>query len=346
MTVHWNKRLALALQTLLSGKIAPRERRGIPAITLEEIAEVKQFFPLEKFFIFGHARSGTTLLVRLVRLHPQVHCNYQAHFFTRPPTLQSLVATTEIEEWLSRRSNRWNHGRDLSPLVLRVAADFILEREARALGKSIVGDKSPNSLLHGESVRLMSKVYPEARLIYIVRDGRDASLSHRFQSFIDASQHLSAEDRRIREQFARDPELFLRGERSLFTEKGIQKAAKNWVRNVTETEALGKELYGERYLSLRFEDLLSQAWEQMSRLWQFLGAETALPTLKEALDEELRRNPDADWQRVKAADLVQAVEKGKQGSWRDLFTPRDRQVFKEVAGKTLIAWGYEQDLNW
>jgi hypothetical protein len=81
-------------------------------------------------------------------------------------------------------------------------------------------------------------------------------------------------------------------------------------------------------------------------LWQFLGAETTLPGLKETLDEELQRNPDADWQRVKAADLVRAVEKGKQGSWRDLFTGRDRQVFKEIAGKTLIEWRYEQDLNW
>jgi hypothetical protein len=32
-------------------------------------------------------------LMRLVRLHPEVHCNYQAHFFTRQPLLKSLVNT-------------------------------------------------------------------------------------------------------------------------------------------------------------------------------------------------------------------------------------------------------------
>jgi hypothetical protein len=127
------------------------------------VAEARAFFPLDKFFIFGHARSGTTLLARLIRLHPQVHCNWQAHFFTRPPLLQSLVDQEEVGAWLARRSNRWNRGRDLAPVVLRAAADFILEREARREGKSIVGDKSPNSLLNGEAVRLAHAIYPEAR---------------------------------------------------------------------------------------------------------------------------------------------------------------------------------------
>ena len=121
--------------------------------------------------------------------------------------------------WLQRRSVRWNRGKDLSPVVMRATADFILERDARREGKSIVGDKSPNSLMNGDAVRLMYDIYPDARLIFIVRDGRDAVLSHRFQTFIDAPQHLSKEDRRIREEFSRDPEPFKALEKSLFTEK-------------------------------------------------------------------------------------------------------------------------------
>src|SRR5919197_3023124 len=136
---------------LLKGDTIKKKRSSIPAITAEEVAEIKQFFPREKFFIFGHARSGTTLLMRLIRLHPEVHCNYQAHFFTRQPLLKSMVNTPEAEEWLRRKSNRWNRGRDLSQLVLRAAADFILEREATKEGKMIVGDKSPSSTIHGQA---------------------------------------------------------------------------------------------------------------------------------------------------------------------------------------------------
>ncbi len=346
MLADLNKRLNLAARALLTGRVSSQLHPDIPMITSEDLLEVKEFFPMEKFFIFGHARSGTTLLVRLIRQHPQVHCNYQAHFFTRPPLLQSLVADADVRAWLSRRSNRWNRGRDLSPVVLRTVADFIMERDARKEGKYIVGDKSPNSLLNGDAVRLMQKIYPEARLIYIVRDGRDALISHRFQNFIDAPQHLSREDLEIREAFSRQPSVFLGGQRSLFSEKGFRRAVEGWIQNVQETDQLGKQYYGERYVALRYEDLLKGPWDAMSRLWVFLGADVTQKGLREALDKELQQNPDADWQRQKAGDLVESLNKGKQGSWRDLFTENDRKVFKAIGGQTLITWGYEQDLNW
>lgn len=346
MLAALGRRLALAAQVLLDGQAPLKKRADFPAITPDEVAEARSFFPMEKFFIFGHARSGTTLLVRLVRLHPEVHCNYQAHFFTRPPLLQSLVQDASIEAWLNRRSNRWNRGKDPSPVILRAVADFILERDARQEGKSIVGDKSPSSLLDGEAVRLMHKIYPDAKLIYIVRDGRDTVVSHRFQTFIDARQHLAREDLRLAESFSRDPEPFMRAERSIFTEKAIRWAAEGWARNVTETDQAGRELYGEGYLSLRYDRLLERPHEQMQRVWAFLGADPSREGLGQRLENELQNNPDADWQRQKAGDLIEPLEKGKHGSWRYLFTPRDRGIFKSIAGQALIDWGFEQDLDW
>src|SRR5574338_125543 len=97
-------RFKLAARILLKGETKKKTRNPIPAITSEELAELKQFFPREKFFVMGHARSGTTLLMRLLRLHEEVHCNYQAHFFSRKPMLKSLVDSPEAEEWLTRKS--------------------------------------------------------------------------------------------------------------------------------------------------------------------------------------------------------------------------------------------------
>src|SRR5688572_19593371 len=99
-------RIKPAVRILIKGEQKKKNRSPLPSITKEEIAEIKQFFPREKFFVLGHARSGTTLLMRLARLHSEVHCNYQAHFFTRKPLLKSLVDSPEIEEWLTRKSNR------------------------------------------------------------------------------------------------------------------------------------------------------------------------------------------------------------------------------------------------
>ncbi len=339
-------RLRSAAVILIKGQKSPirknlRQPLDIPAITPEEVAEARLFFPMDKYFIYGHARSGTTLLTRLVRVHPQVHCNYQAHFFSRQPLLQSLVADPEVAEWLSRRSNRWNRGRDLSPVVLRATADFILERDARKAGKQITGDKSPNSLLDGLAVQLMVRVYPDARLVFIVRDGRDAAISHRFQAFIDNPQSLSREDLKIRQEFANNPEPFLNGQRSIFTEKGLRQAAAGWVKNVTETHQVALELLPQAYHHLRYEDLLRQPQHEITQVWAFLGANLELPGLEEALAQELQQNPDADWQVQKAGDIASALQKGKSGSWENLFTPRDKEIFGEIAGTTLSTWGYK-----
>ena len=140
--------------------------------------------------------------------------------------------------------------------------------------------------------------------------------------------------------------LFLQGDRSIFTPKGLHRSIEGWVQNVTETEQLGKELYKDHYISLRYEDLLVQPFDELNRLWNFLDAGLDFPGLRESVTEEMQQNPDADWQRHKAGDLVEPLKKGKQGSWRDLFTVDDRRVFKRIAGKKLVDWGYEKDLDW
>jgi len=340
-------RFRLAAQIVLRGGPKNDKRDPIPAITPQEVTEIKQFFPREKFFIFGHARSGTTLLMRLVRLHPDVHCSYQAHFFTRRPLLKSLVDTPEAEEWLKRRSNRWNQGRDLSPLVLRAAADFILEREALKLGKRIVGDKSPSSTIHGQAVRDMHMIYPDAKLVYIVRDGRDVLISERFRNFVEESRFLGAEDQRIIEELRRAPGHFTAGNRSIFTETFIRRVATGWAANLQETEESGRKLFGGSYYDLRYEDLLTRPFEEMQKLWEFLGVK-ADRALERAIREEMSSNPDEAWQAKRNGDISSFLPKGKgqAGNWSRLFTARDRTLFKEVAGEMLIRWRYEKDHSW
>ena len=338
-------RFKSAARILLKGDSTKKKRSAIPSITMEEVAEIKQFFPREKFFIFGHARSGTTLLMRLVRLHPEVHCNYQAHFFTRQPLLKSLVDAPEAEEWLKRKSNRWNQGHDLSPLVLRAAADFIMERDAAKAGKRIVGDKSPSSTIHGQAVRDMYSIYPDAKLVYIVRDGRDVLISERFRNLVEESKFLKAEDKRIIEELRKDQTQFTNGMHSIFTEGVIRRVANGWVKNLQETEEEGKRLFGENYYSLRYEDLLARPFAGMQKLWNFLGVQVD-PTLEKAILDEMSSNPDEEWQTKRNEDIASFLPKGHAGNWQRLFTARDKSLFKEVAGEMLIKWSYENDLNW
>jgi Sulfotransferase family len=339
-------RFKSAARILLKGDTKKKKRNPIPAITAEEVAEIKQFFPREKFFIFGHARSGTTLLMRLLHLHPEVHCNYQAHFFTRQPLLKSLVNTPEAEEWLTRKSNRWNQGRDLSPLVLRAAADFMMERDAAKEGKMIVGDKSPSSTIHGQAVRDMQAIYPDAKLIYIVRDGRDVLISERFRNLVEESKFLKAEDKLVIEELRRDQNQFTNGTRSIFTEAVIHRVAKGWVTNLQETQEEGKRLFGDHYCSLRYEDLLEHPFEELTRLWKFLGVKGINHALEKQIKAEMESNPDEEWQAKRNEEIASFLPKGHAGNWERLFTAPDKSLFKEVAGEMLIQWNYEKDLNW
>ena len=339
-------RLKTVFRVLSHGDETKLLRGNIPKLTPEEILEVKEFFPMPKFFIFGHARSGTTLLARLIRLHPDIHCNWQAHFFTREPTLYSLIADPKVKEWLSARSNRWNMGRDLSALVMRASSDFILEREARRLGKSVVGDKSPNNQLQGKSVSLLHGIYPDAKLIFIVRDGRDTVLSHRFQGFIDFPNRLKKRDLQIRENFIKAPGALLKENQSIFSPGQIINEMGKWVENLEETDCLANDLFGSAYLRLRYEDLISDPVSTLDKIWSFLGFPEINPELKEAVLSEMTKNPDEEWQKKQANKMTINIQKGKSGSWKDFFSEQDRLLTKQIAGETLIKWGYEKDLEW
>jgi hypothetical protein len=339
-------RIRAAARILLKGEQKKKNRNPIPAITLEEVEEIKQFFPREKFFIFGHARSGTTLLMRLARLHPEVHCNYQGHFFTRRPLLKSLVDSPEAEEWLTRKSNRWNQGHDLSPLVLRAAADFIMERDAAREGKMIVGDKSPSSTIHGQAVRDAYSIYPDAKLVYIVRDGRDVLISERFRNFVEESRFLTSEDKRIIDGLRKDQTPFINGTRSIFTETFIRRVAKGWVMNLKETEEEARQLYGKKYCGLRYEDLLNKPFIEMTKLWKFLGVTRVNKSLEKVIKAELESNPDEEWQAKRNEGIAAFLPKGQAGNWQRLFTEKDKSIFKEVAGAMLVKWKYEKDNSW
>jgi hypothetical protein len=100
-------------------------------------------------------------------------------------------------------------------------------------------------------------------------------------------------------------------------------------------------LYGERYLAIRYEDLLLSAREIMGKIWIFLEAGSIEGEIFAAVDEEMDRNPAVAWQEQKAPRIVKGLERGSAGGWRHVYTERDRRIFAQAAGEELERWGYE-----
>lgn len=307
-------------------------------ISAEEIRWIQAKFSRPKFFVFGHPRSGTTLLARLIRVHPDVHCDWQGHFFSNLNDLMQQIITPGLASWMGRRSNHWTYDKDLAYPMLRVLCDYLLEREADQVGKSIVGDKTP-SAFGGIAVERLARVYPDAHLIYILRDGRDVVVSRRIQAFIDYPEGLSRQDRRIMARLRKGEGHASNERESIFTQRWLEREARSWSRGVLSSIEKGHELFRDRFLTLRYEDLLEDPVAQMHQIWDFLGAGPESAPDR-AIQDEMGRNPAADWHSEKDPLLVKNLRRGGHGGWRDWFTEEDISLFERCAGETLKAWRY------
>ena len=157
---------------------------------------------------------------------------------------------------------------------------------------------------------------------------------------------LTAEDKRIIEELRKDQDQFTNGTRSIFSEAFIRRVAKGWVTNLQEIEDEGKRLFGKNYFALRYEDLLSEPLGEMTRLWKFLEVKKIDKSLGKKIKTEMESNPDEEWQARRDEEIASFLPKGHAGNWQRLFTPKDKSIFKEVAGEMLMKWNYEKDLNW
>jgi hypothetical protein len=68
--------------------------------------------------------------------------------------------------------------------------------------------------------------------------------------------------------------------------------------------------------------------------------------LDKKIQAEMASNPDEEWQAKRDEGIASFLPKGQAGNWQKLFSAKDKSVFKEAAGKMLMKWKYEKDLDW
>jgi hypothetical protein len=118
-------------------------------------------------FIIGCQRSGTTLLRMILDAHPQICSGEETGF------LQDLEHMT---------GNRWHHLATYGftrKAVLQEIKDFYLKFQhelCSKTGKTIWIDKTP---YYYDQISFIRELFPEAKFIFIYRDGRDVAASCR-----------------------------------------------------------------------------------------------------------------------------------------------------------------------
>lgn len=83
----------------------------------------------------------------------------------------------------------------------------------------------------------------------------------------------------------------------------------------------------------------------MERIFSFLGVEVGREVVDRCVEaasfEELTQGGKRGEE-----DFTSGRRKGIAGDWHNVFTDRDRAIFKEHAGGLLIEFGYEPNNNW
>jgi Sulfotransferase family len=316
------------------------------------------------FFVVGLAKSGTTWLMKTLDAHPEVLCKGEGRFFgeeyrqeilARTQTKQqpsslynALLGSEYLRLWIersvwTREGETDEHIREL----VRLATDYFLKEELARSGKKVVGDKTP--LLGPGFVREISEIYPEAKVIHIIRDGRDQAVSFIHQQGNRAKRgrthRLSPEELAKSEAYRRSPREFSEAREGMFSERTLRRTAQNWALRVGKAVEDGPTLFGEAYTEVRYEDLLLSPEEEVGRLLGFLGVDTESSLVercvRSASFERLSRGRERGQE-----DPSSFYRKGVAGDWENLFEERDRQVYKEEAGELLIRLGYEKNGGW
>ena len=310
------------------------------------------------FFIAGEMRSGTSWLRRTVSAHPDIACGHEGSFFGRDydqeeipvysgpvsSFTRALAVSKELEVWHELPWNQWTYGYDEDLRNLsRLSIDYFLAKEVRRTGKRIVGDKSPQ---HTACLDEMHEIYPDARIIHIVRDGRDVAVSSMHHWWRLAKDRpggvfeLTPEELEIRDAYLKDREGFLAGGRSIFTEDRLEQLARRWSYRVGKAHRDGTALYGERYLEIRYEDLLQDTTDTLRRVFELLHARRGDAIVERCI--RASKFERVSNRRQGEEDPDSFFRKGVAGDWRSVFMDRDREIYEQVAGEQLTEMGYEE----
>jgi hypothetical protein len=313
------------------------------------------------FFVAGEMRSGTSWLRRTLSAHPEIACGHEGSFFGRDYNreeipvyagpvssfIRALAVSEEFKVWHELPWNQWTDGyeEDLRNLT-RLSIDYFLAKEVARTGKRIVGDKSPQ---HTACLDEIHEIYPDARVIHIIRDGRDVAVSamhHWWRLAKDQAGgvfELTPEELEIRDAYMRDREGFLASDRSIFTEERLSQLAHRWSYRVGKAYRDGTNLYGDRYLEIRYEDLLQDTPNTLRWILELLHARRDDRTIERCIQA-------SSFERVSnrqrgEEDARSFFRKGVAGDWKEVFTKQDSEIYEELAGDQLIRMGYGEALD-
>jgi hypothetical protein len=269
------------------------------------------------FFIVACDRSGTTMLRLILDRSADVAIPTESMILVDMARMRSRFGDISTDEQFDRLARTvWRHpkvrewrlagappGREgrRGDEAYRAVLEAPYRAYAEQHGKPGWGDKTPYYVEHVDEIR---RVFPEARIVNLVRDGRDVALS-----------------------LLRVP----------FGPSNVWAAAHQWRDAVRAGESAAARL-GDDLLTVRYEDLVADPAGVVPAICAFLeiAYEPGMLAVEETPPDRIATGQEA-W----FTELYAGITAASVGKWRRQMAPSDVALFESIAGAELVRHGYE-----
>jgi hypothetical protein len=270
--------------------------------------------PSPPVIVLGVRRSGTTLLRVMLDRNPALAVPDESYFV--PQLARRHRGTVDVDAFLDdlRRLPtlvEWDLRPEAvarrlhPPMATGEAIAAVFEAYAAERGKIRWGDKTP---LYMQYLPMLERLFPAARYVHLVRDGRDAALS-----FLSVPAGIMTEGW----GHPRDAAGF----------------ACQWATEVRAARALGVRAGPGRYLEVRYEALVADPEAELRRICSFAALD-----YDEAMLAYVGQTDSAHKEHQRRLDEPPRV--GVR-DWRTEMAPGEIAAFEAVAGDLLGELGHD-----
>lgn len=285
-------------------------------------------------WLFGSPRSGSTWLRQMAEAHPAIEAMNEptigyhlSPFLSNEPgyraedldvdtfTLRRVAADSPDRFFAAKYADVW-----LPALQRLLNARLLahLEREvgAEAARRSLLLVKEPNG---SQSADMIMRAQPTARLLFLLRDGRDVVDSELASFAVGGWQERSfGHMRGVGEE-----------ERLEF----VIRSAHQWLWRTEVVEAALAEHRGPKHM-LRYEDLLHEPERHLGELFEWLQVPLDTGAVAAAVER-------FDFERLPDRGAGRQARFAKPGAWRAHLRPEERAAVDRILGPKLRELGYD-----
>ncbi|MEJ7707313.1 MAG: sulfotransferase [Nocardioidaceae bacterium] len=253
-------------------------------------------------FLLGSPRSGTTFLGECVASAPSISYHFE-------PRLTKAAARFVYDDiWSPSRARK----------VFRSFYGLLLL--ANGDGGSRFAEKNPENCF---IVDFLAQTFPDALFVHIVRDGRDAAVSHAEKPWLRSGSERLGRHGRGGTAWGPTARFWVESQRreEFATVTDLERTAWAW-RRFSEAAVTGlDQLPSARWLRVRYEKVVSDPGASAEELGAFLNF----------------TSHDIDALHMALASAVDT----SVGRWKAALSPEQVAAVSQQCGPLLMEWGYQ-----